>query len=101
MSEPDDFEVDLNKKKIWQYGDVLDFGKFKGETIKHVLEREPSLLIWYHINVDWFELDEDILDIAERKVSRLRYTNRMQHYTDLRQDDGVDYDYGGDDEIPF
>lgn len=82
MSNNDDekeVEVDLNSKKIWQLEDTLSFGKFKGRTVKYVVAKEPSLLMWYHDNIDWFELDEEILDTCEQLVEASKHRGRDWH----------------------
>jgi hypothetical protein len=40
----------------------LNFGKFKGSTIKEIAELEPSYLNWCAVNIDQFYLSEEVID---------------------------------------
>jgi len=47
--------------------DVFTFGKFKGKTVRHVLENDPSYIIWLH-EEKIVEFPQSILDNAEDMV---------------------------------
>lgn len=92
--------IDLNKKKVWGPLDVMSFGKYKGQTVKEVLRKDASILIWYDENVEYFNLDDDVRQQAEEmkygQRQRDRETSKItrgSQYTDLGDD--------LDDDIPF
>lgn len=43
----------------------ITFGKHKGKTITEVLKEAPSYLLWAHMNVDFFKLDNRLLKIVK------------------------------------
>lgn len=43
---------------------VMPFGKWKGETIEHLLVDDPQYLVWLHKNTE-FELGHELLEEAE------------------------------------
>lgn len=43
--------------------DILTFGKHKGKTVRWVLEREPSYILWLHEN-KVCEIAEEIVEAA-------------------------------------
>lgn len=40
----------------------FDFGKYKGDTLNGILNTDPEYLKWCVDNVDWFCVEEEILD---------------------------------------
>ena len=46
---------------------IFTFGKCKGQSIEEVIDNEPSYVIWCSENIDWFDLDTDVYDMAEEK----------------------------------
>lgn len=54
------------QKSIHHKLDVFDFGKHKGKTVRWVLEKEPSYIIWLHEN-KICEVPEEIVEEAVDK----------------------------------
>ena len=48
---------------------VFNFGKYKDEqpTIRELLDRDPSYVVWCCENLDWFDVDAYIYDLALEK----------------------------------
>jgi hypothetical protein len=44
--------------------DVLTFGRYKGRTVEELLEEDPDYLTWVNKNVDFFPLEDDVMDAA-------------------------------------
>lgn len=44
-------------KRIFRPNDVLNFGKFKGQTLGEVLKTNPDYLRWCKENIDWFDYE--------------------------------------------
>ena len=40
------------------------FGKHNGELLKDILEIEPEYILWCSDDIDWFDLDTDVYDMA-------------------------------------
>ena len=38
--------------------EILSFGKFYGMSIKEIIDKKPSYIIWCSENIEWFVLDE-------------------------------------------
>lgn len=53
------------KDPITDRNHVLNFSKFKGQSVAMVMKEEPSFLVWLHNNVPQFELGSDLLEEAE------------------------------------
>ena len=54
----------LSKPKVvryWGLHDVLDFGRYKGETLETVIKTNPSWVLWALNTIDTFEIDEEAL----------------------------------------
>lgn len=45
---------------------VLTFGKYRGETIREVLDNDPQYLVWLHENSEHFELGWELLEEASK-----------------------------------
>jgi hypothetical protein len=68
--------IDLNKRPVIGHNSVLTFGMYKGETAQHILEIDPSYLIWVHSAIDWIEVDEDLLLECEEAVEQEKEKER-------------------------
>lgn len=44
--------------------DVLSFGRYKGRTIREMLEEDPNYLTWAHTKIGWFKLEPDVMEAA-------------------------------------
>ena len=68
--------VDFSKpNEIDDPSHLLSFGKYKGDTIEEVLRKDPELLVWYHDNIEWFTLSDELLIKVEERAELLR--NRL------------------------
>lgn len=47
--------------------DILEFGKFKGKTVRHIIEHEPSYILWLN-EEKIVEFPQDVLDKAEDEM---------------------------------
>jgi tetratricopeptide (TPR) repeat protein len=45
----------------------FDFGKMNGATLKEVIEHNPSYIIWAIINIDYFCVSEEVIEMLRRK----------------------------------
>lgn len=45
--------------KVYGLNSVLEFGKYKGQTIKQVLEQNVDYITWCLENINHFALDEE------------------------------------------
>lgn len=54
------------KQSLTKYTDVLTFGKFKGHTVRYILDHEPGYIIWLednkaaNVSLDIYEMAEDL-----------------------------------------
>jgi hypothetical protein len=101
-------EVDLSRKKYWQLNSVIKFGKYKGEdyTVAKLIKLEPTLLIWYDDNIEWFNLDDDVRIKVEEAVEKEREAKRNSRRSGVRLqvwmgDDPPRTIDDDNDEIPF
>lgn len=44
---------------------MLQFGKYRGETIGDIMDFNAPYLVWLHMNSDFFELGDELLEEAE------------------------------------
>jgi len=49
-----------NDIQFYGLSSEFNFGKYKGQTIGQVFDKDPSYLLWCIINVDWFALTQKI-----------------------------------------
>ena len=51
---------------------MFNFGKYKDEqpTIRELLDRDPGYVVWCCENLDWFDVDAYIYDMALEKEAR-------------------------------
>ena len=56
----------LRKKK-----DVIDFGKYKGQTVKHVFDNNPRYLSWMVNNTNRTDFKKKFLYCIERRCDDL------------------------------
>lgn len=54
--------------------DKMNFGKYRNRTIQEVIEDDPTYIEWALDNVDWFELDDEAMDVYEKAIK--------EHYRD-------------------
>jgi hypothetical protein len=52
----------FKETKLYGMQDVLDFGQYKGMTIKQVLELNAQYLDWAFYNLSWFDLTSEVVD---------------------------------------
>jgi len=91
----------------FSYNSKMTFGKFKGETIKDLIERNPAYLEWCLRNVNWFNFNLDFDFISEvlkhypsynfhfKTKSKLDEKNKLfvvQSHEECEWDSQQDYD---------
>jgi len=52
------------RQKIKHKLDIFTFGKFKGKTVRYVLEHEPSYILWL-VDNQIVDFPQEIIDNAE------------------------------------
>lgn len=67
---------------ITKQSEILTFGKYKHQTVQHILRTDPSYIVWLHEN-EIVQFPEDIIKLAEDKVDDLWY-GPMDNDDDLR-----------------
>jgi hypothetical protein len=50
--------------KILTLDGKVTFGKYKGYTVQYVLDENPRYLVWASENVEFFKVEQGILDRA-------------------------------------
>ncbi len=74
------------KKKL---EDIVTFGKYKGKSVHQILHMDASYLVWAHMNIEWFKLEDGIYTEAIDKAYQERMEYALDHF-----DWGVDpYDW--------
>lgn len=61
---------------------IIDFGKYKGNTVKKILAEDPSYLVWAHDNTDRLKLRKDIY-IEANDLSEEIEAERNEYYGGL------------------
>lgn len=57
--------------KLYTDCTTLDFGKYNGNSIEYVLEKNPLYIKWCVENIEWFVFDEELLKEALKANCRL------------------------------
>jgi hypothetical protein len=60
-----DFNPDL------ELDSILPFGKWKGVKVSAVIETDPQYLLWVNENVERYNVDPEVVRLAERQVEIL------------------------------
>ena len=63
------------------YDDKINFGKHKGETIRHILDIDPKYLMWAVDNISWLGVSDDVMDdikLAKRVLGERRERRDLQ-----------------------
>lgn len=68
--------------KIYAEDDFLDFGKYKGMTIKEVIDDDPEYLVWCLDNVNFFDVSENVLQLIENAQIENDFREAMYDYLD-------------------
>ena len=76
--------ANIDNKKM-NFGTVLNFGKYKGETVEEVYQKDASYLQWCLENIERFNLSDKEVDLIEAKAE-------MEEWD--RFSDNDDYYYG-------
>jgi hypothetical protein len=68
----------MENKKIYDLDTVIDFGKrFRGKTIDHILDTDPTYIRWALENVEHFSLSEDAQLFYDREIKNHAYKSRI------------------------
>ncbi len=73
------------KKKGLQ--DVVTFGRWKGHTLQTVLDEDPDYIIWIEKHVDFFKIDEDIIQQAYEEMNNRPNPYPSNYWTPWRDDE--------------
>lgn len=57
------------KRQDFALYDTLPFGKYKGSTIKEIIEDDPSYIEWCQDAIDDFELNDSAADYLEETLN--------------------------------
>ena len=49
--------------------DTFKFGKYKGETLQTVADKDPAFIYWCHKNVDGFVMEDDTAIYCLKSIS--------------------------------
>lgn len=49
-------------EKIYSLSDKVTFGKYKGKTVRYMIDRNPKYAKWAYTNVSWFKLTKYAAD---------------------------------------
>ncbi|MBN2796449.1 MAG: hypothetical protein JXR88_13640 [Clostridia bacterium] len=63
--EPDVKGVSNKTGKLLGLEDYIDFGKYKGSSIKHILETDKNYLKWANENVKSLKLSREVFEILK------------------------------------
>ena len=74
------------KLKKYKMGSVLDFGKYKGEKVRDIIDNDPGYILWCIANVEWFTCTSAVKDNAEE-------ADEPNHGHCYAYDQDVDVDY--------
>ena len=56
----DSSEEAKSKARTFDTRHELEFGKYKGRTLKYIIQKEPNYILWCVINVNWFAVENSI-----------------------------------------
>lgn len=86
--------------------DTFPFGKYAGHTLRSILERDPSYIVWWNVNIDTYHIRKKIVTAAQAAMSAAhranfeRYIARLSTRTARRYGyNDVDYDHDCIDSI--
>ena len=67
--------MSLDCKILNRYGlsDIIPFGRYKGKSVKEVLELRPSWLVWAHEEIDTFNLSKKAVKLAKERDTTKRF----------------------------
>jgi len=87
--------------KFYNLDTKFTFGKFKGKTLKDILDLQPSYLDWCVINLDHFYISDEVLeeikaikpDFTLTEESKQKLADKYSTWeNEQQQDDYDDYD---------
>lgn len=79
-------ETDANTVSYAGLRYKLDFGKYRGRTVKAILDIDPSYLVWAHEKTNMLKLRKDIY----QKASDLKEEIDSERYYDMGWGDWAD-----------
>lgn len=44
---------------------IFTFGKYKGQTVRSVIDTDPDYVLWCHKNVNHFSISDDLVELCE------------------------------------
>lgn len=59
--------------------DILTFGKYQGQSVRWIIEHDPSYLIWVNDNTEW-KVSQELLDAATDEEINQSFNDVMGHH---------------------
>lgn len=87
----------MNKKIEHSLDSILSFGRYKGESIRDVISRNPSIVKWYTENVGWFSLDGRAGKMLNKSLERQEMIREAHPPSQYTRDNLYDFDEQYDD----
>ena len=56
---------------ITNWNDKIDFGKFKGQTVKQVFEYDATYLWWVMMNTDKTSFKKEMKDVIQKRTEEI------------------------------
>lgn len=64
------------------WSDKMDFGKFKGQTVRQVFEYDATYLWWAMMNTDRTDFSKDVKEAVQKRTEEIE-AERWDEYEDL------------------
>lgn len=68
----------MSKNFVHTKDTKLKFGKYKGRTVREVMDFNPEYLVWAHKTISWFKLDKATFDFAVDKSVEFQFHRTMR-----------------------
>lgn len=91
-------EKKIDEAKVYSLDTTLDFGQYRGQTVREVLNHNSKYLIWMKDHVPRFKIDAELVEALEAAQATPRY-NRARRWGSWDDDshweqDGYEDDWG-------
>lgn len=67
--------------KLYKLESKLNFGKYKGKTVKEIQDTDPSYIEWAKKNVSWFKIEENQTKKETESSMKIHITVNLQPKT--------------------
>lgn len=55
----------IPRPEMYTIRSILDFGKYKGNTVEDILHYDPGYILWAIDNIEWFRASLNVTKQAE------------------------------------